>query len=80
MVLRIDDTDMERNTQASLDSIHEGLDRAKALRAIAGLVGWTRDLAAILDRQTMAAGRIGFLDMALGQTMEAKEQMIERLP
>ena len=25
MVLRIDDTDVERNTQASLDSIHEGL-------------------------------------------------------
>ncbi len=26
MVLRIDDTDVERNTQTSLDSIHEGLD------------------------------------------------------
>src|SRR5437588_7198237 len=25
MVLRIDDTDVERNTQASLDSIYEGL-------------------------------------------------------
>ena len=25
MILRIDDTDMERNTQASLDSIFEGL-------------------------------------------------------
>jgi glutamyl-tRNA synthetase len=26
IILRIDDTDLERNTQISLDSIHEGLD------------------------------------------------------
>lgn len=57
--------------------LHESRDGFKALSAIAGGVGRTWRFAAVLGGQAMAAGRIGFAKLALGQAVETEQQMVE---
>lgn len=57
----------------------EGSDGFETLGAITGRVGWTGVFAAMGGRETVAAGRIGYAEMALGQSVETEEQMVETL-
>jgi hypothetical protein len=59
--------------------LHESRDRFKALSAIAGGVGRACSFATVLGSQTMAAGRIGFAELAFGQAVETEQEVVEAL-